>query len=450
MASACQNDPMKKSVPILVGVIVMLMLMMAAFYLRLTWRDFRMVCLMDPPEEVARRIRFGADVNHIDEYGYTPLLYALSANDDYVWDRFPEFIGSAKPTRMRVCDAEVVRLLLDAGADIHHVWDDVNAFSLAASCGDLHAVRLLLERGADINFKGPNGETALMLAVQNNDATLVDFLIRSGADLNVTNNDGDTALYLACVGDQIHMVEMLASGSSIEELTNTSGESIVDLAVDSSDPVRMLHALIDGATAPLPKPDDSHILDALDDHDHELAKLLIQLGANVNAHYPDRYPLIYLMIDDAPAADLVALLVQSGADVNVSNSDGNTPLTMSILFKRKLCSALLIAAGADLNLDGKKPGITPLAIASQVANVELVRYLLDKGADPNVVGNDGFTPLHLALMGTPDDKPSIEVVKLLLDHGANPRIKTKAIGTPIESAEGEFLKLMESHPASHP
>jgi ankyrin repeat protein len=97
---------------------------------------------------------------------------------------------------------------------------------------------------------------------------------------------------------------------------------------------------------------------------------------------------------------------------------------------------LLLAAGVDVNLLTAANGSTPLLIATQRAQVELALYLLDHGADPNILAS-GMTPLHWAsttwegfasnpvygfedpMSGIPDRQAKLRLVKALLAHGAN-------------------------------
>src|SRR3990167_303307 len=75
--------------------------------------------------------------------------------------------------------------------------------------------------------------------------------------------------------------------------------------------------------------------------------------------------------------------------------------------------AALLAAGADANLAGKG-GKTPLYLASGNGHTEVVRLLLDAGADLNLAGNNGRTPLYLA-----SENGHAKVVQILLDAGAD-------------------------------
>lgn len=86
----------------------------------------------------------------------------------------------------------------------------------------------------------------------------------------------------------------------------------------------------------------------------------------------------------------------------------------------------MIAEGADPNIEGRL-GLTPLYWAAMNQNVEGVGALLDAGANPNwAERNTGWTPLHIAA-----NFRDAEIARLLLDAGANPNAKDGRCLTPL-------------------
>ena len=204
---------------------------------------------------------------------------------------------------------------------------------------------------------------------------------------------------------------------------------------------------------------------AVKDNRLDIVKLLVESGADVNA--PDNYgltPLHYAV--HCGYEKLVDFLLRHGADPNAKDIGGNTPLHISafeghpatIILPLELGSRseepetymriakLLIKSGADVNMKNNG-GRTPLHAAVLQNRIDIVRLLLESGADPNarcrnlyLAPPDGgelallpaseVTPLHMAANGGYED-----LVKLLLESGADPTARDSLGRTPAEVAE---------------
>lgn len=90
---------------------------------------------------------------------------------------------------------DIVRFLIDIGADINAISDDRNNSAVmdAASTGNLEAVKILVDEGADLESQSKNGQTALILAVGHGDEAISNYLLAAGANYEVKDSLGMSA-----------------------------------------------------------------------------------------------------------------------------------------------------------------------------------------------------------------------------------------------------------------
>ncbi len=126
---------------------------------------------------------------------------------------------------------EVVKLLLDKGADVNVVaggW--FTALMLAASSGHKGIVKLLLDKGADVNVADSIGHTALMRASKNGHKEVVKLLLDKGADVNAADRDGKTALMLASEKGHKEVVKLLLDMGANVSVISKKGYNAQTLA----------------------------------------------------------------------------------------------------------------------------------------------------------------------------------------------------------------------------
>ena len=116
-------------------------------------------------------------------------------------------------------DLEIVRLLLEAGADINSKdGHGQTALMNAAHAGQVELVRLLIEKGADLDVTAKYNLSALMLALIARHADTARLLIEAGADVNIRSSrdfHGKTALHLAESGGHSELAALLRQRGAI-------------------------------------------------------------------------------------------------------------------------------------------------------------------------------------------------------------------------------------------
>lgn len=124
--------------------------------------------------------------------------------------------------------------------------------------------------------------------------------------------------------------------------------------------------------------------------------------------------------------------------------DGFTPVALAAFFGQPAATKLLIAAGADVNAAAKNPlKVSALHAAVAGRNLEIVKAVLEAGADVNAQQQVGFRPMHEA--GTNANR---KLAELLLAHGGDPSLTSddgrNAIDLAREKGHAEFAEWLET------
>jgi ankyrin repeat protein len=122
-------------------------------------------------------------------------------------------------------------------------------------------------------------------------------------------------------------------------------------------------------------------------------------GKNIDQLYEtgdDKYGSLLHIFTALQEKEQVELLLTLGANPDVRDDAGETPLHAAASNGNASIAALLLAHRADPNLTEKRFGWTPLHMAAAKGHIEFVRLLVAEGADSKTKGNNGVTPLLLA------------------------------------------------------
>ena len=327
-------------------------------------------------------------------------------------------------------DVATAELLIKAGADVGATNRyGVSPMTLAATNGSAAMVEKLLNGGANVNTTTPGGETVLMTAARTGKTDLAKLLLDHGAKVNAGDTvHGQTALMWAVIENHSEMVKLLlARGADINAHTNVivpKGEYVPAKAGGASgNGIIRQRALptADGGMTPL--------LFAVRDGNFEMTRLLLDNGADIARSSGNHTsPLLISLLNGQ--VGLAAYLLDRGADPKAADAYGREALFAAIDLRNFNHDKY-----GDLPTDGKDP-------------LDVVKALLKKGADPNAqtetvpvhglmqfdaswVNFDGQTSfVRAALSG------DIEVMRLLLEYGANPNLATTQGTTALMAASG--------------
>ncbi|HEY7301706.1 MAG TPA: ankyrin repeat domain-containing protein [Xanthobacteraceae bacterium] len=351
--------------------------------------------------------------------------------------------------------AGLVSLPLVVGAA---VADETGTSALASAvkAGDRSAVQSLLDSHANVDVPDADGTTALMWAAYGSDVETLDLLLRAGADVKAANEYGTTALYAAAVGTDAAMTEKLLAAGADPNARLMSGETPLMQAARRGN-LAIVRLLLAGGADPNAQEANAGqnaLIWAISEHHAEVAAELVRHGADVNERSKNGFTAISFAAQQGDT-DSIRTLLEAGANVNdVAPKSGLTPLIIATAMGRAKAVTLLLDKGANPNVAAAN-GYTPLHLAAKRKGaVAIVSALLAHKADPNVrlvakkpietvngIVLNGATPLALAC-----DINNFDVVKALVDGGADLLIPTDEKTTPVMMAAGAAIYATRPRP----
>ena len=319
-------------------------------------------------------------------------------------------------------DWGVVRALVEQGSDVTaRQGDGATALHWVAYWDEVELADLLIRAGADVNAANDLGVTPLWAAAENRGAAMVGRLLAAGADPNAPLLSGETPLMTAARVGAADVARALLKAGADPALTGGRNQTALMWAVAQRHP-DVVAALLEHGAA----------VDARSDVWTEVVKTTPEPW---NPEYVTRIPqggytplLFAARVGDLASAKL---LVAAGADVNDQPPYGTSATVVAAHSGHADVAAFLLEQGADPN--AADAGYTALHAAILHKNATLVRALLDHGADPHAavrrstpVRRDavdfylhpsyvGATPFWLAARFNAPD-----IMRLLLERGADP------------------------------
>ena len=332
------------------------------------------------------------------------------------------------------------------------------ALVVAARDGDATAVRTLLAKRVNVNEPARDGSTALLWAVYQSDLGMVRSLVAAGAHFHTPNRYGITPLLQASrTGDTPMIAELLKAGADVRKSVHPEGETPL-MAASRTGKLGAVELLLKAGSDP--NATDSYqkqtaLMWAAEEGHVEVVNALLAAGANPNAkahvsplttrknadHATGGFTALMFAVRNGHE-NVVRALVKGDADLKATNGDGVTATSIAIENDRFDLARTLLDLGADPNdgslffAVGMHDATTDMRAhdgsrlradyPNQLTALDLVKLLLERGADPNkpFVGQIHNT----SLCCDPEQNSSpifraaiaadVEVLKLMIEHGA--------------------------------
>ncbi len=312
------------------------------------------------PDSIKILKKSAFNLNNINNYGYSPLIYALIKNRTDIAELLikngvdcnctikddNKNVFSALEIALMNNQSEIATLLITHGADIHHYCTaGSNSFLIAAQSGDNKNLQLLMDKGISVDITGKKdyeGQTALMSAANNNHFDTIKFLISCGANINATRNTGLTALMVASQAGSEKVVEyLIQNGADINLITNEGADAFIYATQYGNVPC---------------------------------AALLLEAGADINHMDKDGTALHNATREGK--YDSVKFLLEKGIDYKLKNPAGETALDIAKKKDNKrIISLLQNAKGNAINSISNKTNSIYLDTDFLVALVSVTKII---------------------------------------------------------------------------
>lgn len=257
--------------------------------------------------------------------------------------------------------------------------------------------------------------------------TFVKLMLKLGADINAQDKNKNTALIYAAISGNIEIVKLLINSGANTRVKNIQGNTALMYALEgkNKDIAQLLFTRVPEFKDP--ELESEELGRAMYNNDKQLLKNLINNGANINTistlrffpwHTPLTMAICFANINEGKSIDILNIVLNAGADIDfcLEIAAGNNQNLVKFFLEK----------GANPNTQSRRLhclGDTALMLVIKWnCSRNILKVLLRSGADPNIKNQYGNTALILAVKFNSDFKKS-NIFKMLLEAGADPNIK---------------------------
>lgn len=316
------------------------------------------------------------------------------------------------------------------------------AIHVAAHNGNIEILNRLMDKHVNPNAAGFFGRTPLHVAATNDQQYMVRHLLETYAvEANAGDTNDWTALHLACQSASTGTVRVLLDHESIDpSLITKDGWSALNVACRYGNADMVYHLLRNSLTDPTAIVNGwSPLHLAILNKSPDIIRALLQdERVDRTVETPTKKSVVEYAIEEANLEVLKALLDDPFKQVNPDATSANkgTPLFKACAEDKTELVRVLVNGGADVN-DYKSQGRIPFLLMAERGNEKILKLLL-RQANFAEMDSEGRTALHLAAL-----KGHTQVVETLVQY-INPAVRDEFGATPLHlAAEAGFIKTVE-------
>jgi len=353
-----------------------------------------------------------------------------------------------------------VKLFINAGMDVN-VYYSSTALSAASAHDKLDVVKYLLEQGADPNIETFYG-SALTVAAKNGHLDVVQTLLAAGADPNVDSSDGHSTLSVASFdGNPQVIADLVNAGAEVDYVHPVTGATPLVTASYYGKKDAVLALIKAGANINYVDIRGMSVLDwSQVGSNDEITKLLIENGANIENDKHGGVGKVIIFALSHQDTDMVKYLVQKGIDPN-GRAFGSMPLLVWCAKNGLQQSGItLIGLGAKISAVDPVSGSSALDYAIMNGEVDLAKAI-DPSINTKLVAANSATDLNLRTQQqvvqdyvndqyyqTDATGPAVNYQSALNDTGYSKDEKTPTKLMPLYSDQGDLKDSLNPSNAS--
>jgi len=264
----------------------------------------------------------------------------LSADENWLEKR-DKYQRTPLHSAARYGAISAARFLLDRGADLNVEDEKGNTpLHLASIFRHDEIVDLLIQHKADVDLFNAQGQTPLHLASLYGNPESIKLLLVGGANINIRDAEGNTPLHIAVLYRHPENLDEILKGNPDIDVTNTEGYTPLHLAVQRPENEKAIELLLKkGADMNIPDPTGRNaLLVSVGSHQKAYIDLLVSNGVDINSQDNDgntalHYPLINVLKNKLYipyGKEIVKILVGEGADPQIMNKEGKSPMDLAV------------------------------------------------------------------------------------------------------------------------